>query len=935
MKLKRRGLITALIMAVLLTSGHISSAARVDDAAAITKPQANRGFDGADVIFMVDQSGSMGGVEFQSEAPGRPATDPDNMRFLTVEFGIDWVGNFRAAQAALGNDLDIHVGAVYFGGVSNEIGSREVTEVALPLTPITAENPAEWQGERDSLMSQVGLDAFGYRNLGNTDFIAGFEQVLAEMRPADSRRLQLVIVLTDGAPCAPDRFSDRSCATASDQINHMDDLHTLVNQAFESTNQHIYTIALDANSAYWPRFENAWRSITDDSAERLDDPRDMGVRLNDILEGYFVGLEDDSGGVTEAAPAVRPLAPNQTQRLYQDGLVGWDVLPYQQLMTVTLFKTDRAARLTVLDPNSASVSVNRADVFVTGEDTLIETWQIANPMPGRWVFGSRLDTQGLYADLSPNFRLTFVRALFSFHQPLNQQQEYLKFEYTINVTDANGAALVTYPNDIYQLVGDVHVTRPDGIVVDVPITSSGNPGEYHAEFTPFSDGLYSATVTAYVGSRSGDPIFSAAPSDTVRVMPTFVEISGLPERVLENIPQTYQLRLERGDGTAVSGVEIEQFIIALLPPESSDCSTAVTGNASTGLEIFDDFEMMDGFATLEAVHHALGEHVVCARVVARDLADPNRATQPIYDGEYGDPITVIGLRPLRFTVTLADQAAQTGQSITLPDQVTKYAPLLEQFPDLPISVPYWTEEPVLLSVNVRDKESDTPFLLRPLAEAANNPTLFTLEILDAANRRVESELVVTPTDNGAVWSVSIPPLPTGRYAVTISTTSQAYGEDRAFHPDDAVISFTLEITPNALRQTWDIAKISTVVVVVVIAALILVTFVLARINPISGTLVLLRVPKGASDPASAAVMVRTISLRSRGKNRYTVPLTELPLIDPPLTELSLRGGRGQVRVKFGLNGADYETDLQDNRSEELFEYRNDRFFLRWESGRRS
>jgi hypothetical protein len=923
-KLNKRGLTAALITAALLTGVYDGNAANGAGAQARPLPQTMRQFNGADVVFMVDQSGSMGGADFGSSRPDRPPTDPDNMRFQAVEFGIDWVGNFRAAQAALGNELDIQVATVYFG---------DSVVTPLPLTPITADNPQDWQNERANLINPVSLDTFGYRNLGNTDFIGGFERALTELRAADTRRLQIVIVLTDGAPCAPERFTDRNCETRSDQTDHMEQLEQLVNRQFGGSNQQVYAIALDATNAYWGRFADYWLSITDNQAEQLENPLDMGVRLNDILETYFTGLEDDSGGVTEAAPEVRALGINQQQRLYADGLVAVDVQPYQQLMTVTLFKSERTSRLTIVDPTNASVSASRGDVFVTGEDTLIETWQIANPLPGRWVLGSRLDAQGVYADLSPNFRLKFVRALFSFRQPLNQQQQYIPYEYTISVTDADGAPLANYADAAYRLVGEVHVTRPDGSTVNLPLAPGSEPGQYRAPFTPFSDGMYSATVTAYVGAAGGAAIFSAAPGETVRVVPTFVTIDGLPERVLENIPQTYQLRFEQGNGDPLAGIDVQQFVVALLPPESANCAQTVTATAAEGYERFDDFDLVSGVPTIRAVHQALGEHVVCVRAAVRDTADPTRASHVVYDGVYGDSLTVIGLQPLMFTAALADRAVSPGVEIALPQEVSTDVPLLDSYPDLPIKRPFWSEAAFMLNVTVRDKRDNAPFDLLPLAAAANNPTPFTLEILNAANQRVQTDLVIAPTDNESVWSVIIPTLPTGRYTVTISTSSQQYGEDRAFHPDDAALTFPLVITPNYEHQAVINGGLigATVGGGVLLLALTAgaVSFVGQRIGAISGTLILLRGPKGAYDPNEAQT-VRTITLPG-GRNRYTVPLTELPLIDPPMTELSVRGVRGRLRVKFGVNGAPRETDIDEGRVEELFDFGRERFFLWWKS----
>jgi len=893
--------------------------------------QANARYMGADVVFLIDQSGSMGGASFGSQSPSRPATDPDNMRFQAVEFGVDWVGNFRASQSALGNDLDIRVGAVYFGGVSDTIRTAFVTEIALPLSTITAETPQDWQTERTSLVGAVSLPTFGERNLGNTDFISGLETTFEQLGAPDEQRLQLIILITDGSPCAPDRFTNRECSTASDQSSHMDDVYSMVNSRFNAPNQQVYALALDAANGFWPRFESSWRAITDDNAERLENARDMGVRLNDILESYFGDLEEDTGAVTELAPTLRRVSGTQTDLPYADGRVAVDVLPYQQLMIVTVFKSNRQSRLRIEAPNQQPFDSRTADIFISGENTLIETWRIPNPQPGRWVLGTQLDSEARLADPNADLRLTFVRALFNFTQPLAQQQQYQPYEYAIKITDSNNIPLDLYTSATYQLTGSVNIVAPDGTTSAAVLSPSDQPGEYRARSTPFAQGNYRASTDVYVGSDGATPIFSATPLDSVLVLPTEIEINGLLEEVLEGIPQTYELRFKRGDSVVLTGIEVEQFMVALLPPDEDDCALAVSTNSTTGLEVFEDFDLSEtGVPTLAVTHYAIGEHQVCARIVIRDLADLAASSRVVFEGEYGRPLNVIVLRPLAFTATVANQPTLANAQITLPEEMRTEVPLVAGLEDLPVTRPYWSIAPIVLNVNVVDKTSTTPFALGTLMDANGGAPAFRLEILNEANRRVAEGTVLQLTDNNAIWEAQIPPLSSGTYTVTISTLSQQYGADRAFEPTDALLSFELVITPNFEKQnltTAGIVGVSGFAVVLLVFGFIL-PF-LARINPVRGRLILIRRLQSSAKPEDNS-MVKVFVLESRRRNRYEVPLTQLPLVNPPMTELYTHSKRGKLHVKVGLNGKELQADLQDQQSAEIFIYNNEKYFLRWE-----
>lgn len=68
-------------------------------------------FTGIDVLFLVDQSGSMGGREFGEES--REGTDPNGLRFEAAQFAMDWLGELANVEVSASGA--IRMGVIYFG----------------------------------------------------------------------------------------------------------------------------------------------------------------------------------------------------------------------------------------------------------------------------------------------------------------------------------------------------------------------------------------------------------------------------------------------------------------------------------------------------------------------------------------------------------------------------------------------------------------------------------------------------------------------------------------------------------------------------------------------------------------------------------------------------------------------------------------------------
>lgn len=144
-------------------------------------PATGESCNSLDVIFIVDQSGSMGG-----EGSLLP-NDPDGQRKYAVDWAIDWLTD---------NALDVCPDAVHRVSV---ISFGSAYEVDLTMAEINPNNTAEWTYIRENLKESVTL-----KNLGYTNPLGAFikaKMLFDEYPPSgDIVPKRVIVYLTDGQP---------------------------------------------------------------------------------------------------------------------------------------------------------------------------------------------------------------------------------------------------------------------------------------------------------------------------------------------------------------------------------------------------------------------------------------------------------------------------------------------------------------------------------------------------------------------------------------------------------------------------------------------------------------------------------------------------------------------------------------------------------------
>lgn len=445
-------------------------------------------YDGLDILFIVDQSGSMGGEDFGE--PERVATDPLGLRFEAVQYAYNVLGEYRLNFMP---NTPTHFAVISFG---------DEARVTLDWTPV-ADTPADWPTTSAAIQQQLSVDTFRVENpelnLGNTNFIAAYEAArdLFAARPANSNTLRVVILLTDGQPCVglgPNAFA---CDNTAAQQRHMEDLLTLTEAAFPPGTYALYVIALDDTGQIWDTRRTDWEAVVRDpaNATRAETSQQIGVRFLDILTQVANRL-----GGQGAAPVPIPVGTSEIP-----------IPPYQREVQLSIFKsTTTPAQLDVTRPDGTALAPTDPALSVRGANNPIEVWTIQNPAPGTWTFTLPADVGGINASLQ------LIPITLQAEIPAQTYFIYDTVTVTVALQQENGTPLPIYPDTPLNV--EARITGPDGLTETVPLALVTG-STFSADVVPGQAGTYTVGVGAATQFPPGTryPLLDAADVGTFTV----------------------------------------------------------------------------------------------------------------------------------------------------------------------------------------------------------------------------------------------------------------------------------------------------------------------------------------------------------------------------------------------------------------------------------
>lgn len=461
-------------------------------------------YSGLDIVFLVDQSGSMGGQPFGYPQAGT-GTDPLNLRFEAVQYALDTLGQYRLTLAA---DVPMRMAVVNFGD------SADVNDIARGWFDIApTSDQSTWDVTRATLQDALSADAFRARNdpdhLGNTNFAAAFtaaQQLFASIPDApNAPRLRVVVLLTDGAPCVPAQFD---CENLSQQQRYFDSLTQQVQQAFPTHSHRVYVLALDTSGGFWSVWESRWQQIAGatERATRVETSQQVGVSFLNIL--------------VEVMRLIRGGEQGDVQRL-ESGQNNITLPPYLREVRISIFKsTASPGLLSVNRPDNVVLLEGDPSLIITNRDRPIEVWTIKDPQPGVWTFtvGDTNDRLDVYLDLIP----------IEVQASISGGTFVAGDDVTVDVlltASGESTPLIDY-GSVYTPRATLTLTAPSGAQSVIPLTRTPE-GRYQTRIESVQAGLYKVGIEVITQTADGQlyPILNRAEMTHFEVRDVVFEVS--------------------------------------------------------------------------------------------------------------------------------------------------------------------------------------------------------------------------------------------------------------------------------------------------------------------------------------------------------------------------------------------------------------------------
>ncbi len=454
---------------------------------AVGQSEIQPSYRGIDVVVLVDQSGSMGGLAYgSSDHP--TANDPNDLRFDGTRLILEILGESRVNAVSSGRDIDFRVAVVDFG---------DFTETRLEPETIVPDSEEQWTPQLRELQDRVSAASFGQRNFGNTNHLLAFQRArelfdVMEAQNAPGPRLKAIVLLTDGIPYVLVRpASDQATPTPSldgqpaptptpaqpiPVDRYMRDLFTYVNTAFPPSEFEIFVVGMnDSDRDQWRQIERYWQQITGGQAKLTENNEQVGATLQEFL---FKLLGDPGIFIPCGSHPVNP---------------------YLRMARFTVHKAKPQDRISIR-VNGVDLNLeDPAKARVTGAERVIERIVVFNPEPGFWDIicppTARLDPKIFFEPVPLGVDLFGLS---------NQQLQYVPVPIRLKLSGYGGSPLPQYTDPQYKLQVNAEIVQPSGSV-SLPLALDAQ-GFYSTSFVPTEVGEHMVRITARTQSPTGEPL---------------------------------------------------------------------------------------------------------------------------------------------------------------------------------------------------------------------------------------------------------------------------------------------------------------------------------------------------------------------------------------------------------------------------------------------
>ena len=398
-----------------------------------------------DVVFLIDQSGSMWGSKQHPKA-----NDKYKHRISIVENVI-----VRLAEHAKGTPLIHRVSVVEFGGDNS-------VSVAVPISVLELKyNPAKPNDIVSKTKRYVtNILHSRTRNMGNTNTPLAMKTTLAEFHKLKAKsggeiRERMLLFITDGRPYTYKKQLER---LRSDIENHAEEL--------KGSSISLWVIGLNDASDYWNTGDGAfWEEVA-------------GLKQTRFAETSFPNIASIVQDVVDQWLGMKsiPLLSDE-----------YHSRPYLKRIVFNVHFSKPGAKPEFLNPNGQSIPVAENPAK---EGTYVR-YVVDNPMVGTYQL-KRSSNGGYKIFVEENVpSLTFIGP----HGAINQNvEDRIVFKV---MQDAQG--LQEIPQ--WPVTAKMIVTAPSGHQQDLAATFEGD-GKYVAPWTPTAVGIHQFAFKAEVNVKT-------------------------------------------------------------------------------------------------------------------------------------------------------------------------------------------------------------------------------------------------------------------------------------------------------------------------------------------------------------------------------------------------------------------------------------------------
>jgi hypothetical protein len=644
-------------------------------------------YTGLDVVFLVDQSGSMGGRDAGSREHPEP-NDPHGWRFDGLVRAVRLLG---PALWQTHPESTARMAVIEFGDRAQEV---------LPVTTIEARSQEDWIPQESDLIARLDehKEQRSSRNFGNTNHQAAFllaRDLFDEMEAEDdSFRLKVIIVLTDGRPCVGTVNPDTGERGCRPWVPHLTELRDrLIPEHFPAgESYHIYVVAInDSRDNYWPGTREYWEAIAESHggrAEKVSSLPEIGSFFSRALSELLIQLPRPS----TALPPVPPIPEEVESGFYP-------VIPYLQLIKFMIYKSDPTDWIDLEEvgtPLDVTQSSPDSRITVTGNDssTMYGQIEVLRPEPGQWRIqkppGSDVivEVQGIL----------FNPQLIS---PVGEHPRGVPVRVELNMVDSNGDFVTGYDNRLYALEV-VAAMRTDQGERTLDLAQE-KPGVHASLFAPRALGTHTVHLRAISHDPEGNE-FTVMDQDagTFGVGSLVAELGSPSGEVYQNAPVRLAYRFLDSRGNLIQEVGTAEAALTV--------EVAVTGEDETQTLML--AQEQSGIYAAEYIATRPGPHQAHLVVKVGDAT--------------GQEMTVLD--------------EDSGTFEVKPTVCLEYTVLRPQDGARDLIRPWWLfpTRPLVVEVEMRD-ESGQPVMLNQVVTGAPEQA-FTLGVTDPAGRDRSSEV---------------------------------------------------------------------------------------------------------------------------------------------------------------------------------------------------